>query len=226
MSKRLGSNLRIQRPWGSARNLVEIDALVYCCFSVQFEFVASLESSLAVQLAQDGVNRRDWLIARWLLSEDVDGCLAAWSPLFLESAVETVTFCIVGVQVGDRAGCGGVLSNEVGTIRAIFSGPTEVKGREFSVLIALKVALVSFLLSAWHGKVALVVGTDSNLVQKWVNDFSLCSWCWWPLLLEIKKLLRDVGRVQICYFPKLESGIAGALAVDGMYRTNMFKAWW
>ncbi|KAK8697627.1 hypothetical protein V6N13_113768 [Hibiscus sabdariffa] len=166
-----------------------------------------------------------WDNLRRLLSKKVDGCLVVRSPLILESAVETVNFSIVGVRVGDKAGCGGVLSNEAGTIRAIFLGPTEEKGREFSVLIALQVALESFLLSAWRGKAALVVRTDSKLVQNWVNDFSLCPWCWWPLLLEIKKLMKDVGSVQICYCPKMECGLAGVLVVDGSNRANMFKAW-
>ncbi|KAK8634084.1 hypothetical protein V6N13_014913 [Hibiscus sabdariffa] len=55
----------VQRPWGIARNLAEIDSLVCDCLSVHFQLADRMESSLAIHLAQDGINRRDWLMAWW-----------------------------------------------------------------------------------------------------------------------------------------------------------------
>ncbi|KAK8504823.1 hypothetical protein V6N12_033074 [Hibiscus sabdariffa] len=55
----------LKRLWGIARSFVEIDTLVCDCIYVQFESSASLQSSLTVKIAQDGVNRKDWLIAWW-----------------------------------------------------------------------------------------------------------------------------------------------------------------
>ncbi|KAK8994119.1 hypothetical protein V6N11_008325 [Hibiscus sabdariffa] len=49
----------LQRPWGIARSFAEIDTLVCDCTYVQLELAASLESSLMIKLAQDGVNRKD-----------------------------------------------------------------------------------------------------------------------------------------------------------------------
>ncbi|KAK8544310.1 hypothetical protein V6N13_034672 [Hibiscus sabdariffa] len=52
-------------PWGIVRNLAEIDSLVCDCLSVRFQLADRMESNLAVHLAQDGINKRDWLIAWW-----------------------------------------------------------------------------------------------------------------------------------------------------------------
>ncbi|KAK9045272.1 hypothetical protein V6N11_059159 [Hibiscus sabdariffa] len=162
-----------------------------------------------------------WADLRGLSTEGVAGGILSCVPRLSWY----VTFKIEGVRVGESAGCGDVLSNEVGIIRAIFSGPTEVKGREFTVLIAMKVALEIFLQSAWRSKAYLIIATDSNLVQRWVSNSFICPCYRWPLLLEIENLLRVVGSVQISFVPKTDFSLAGTLAIDGLNRTNMFKAW-
>ncbi|KAK8667906.1 hypothetical protein V6N13_105383 [Hibiscus sabdariffa] len=54
-----------QRPWGVARSKVEIDNLVCKCVVVHFKSVASQELAMAETLAQDGIDKRDWLIGWW-----------------------------------------------------------------------------------------------------------------------------------------------------------------
>ncbi|KAK8589604.1 hypothetical protein V6N12_023998 [Hibiscus sabdariffa] len=55
----------LKRSWGITRSFVEIDTSVCDCIYVQFESADLLQSSLTVKIAQDGVNRKDWLIAWW-----------------------------------------------------------------------------------------------------------------------------------------------------------------
>ncbi|KAK8564755.1 hypothetical protein V6N12_058338 [Hibiscus sabdariffa] len=47
--------LALQRSWGIARSFVEIDTLVYDCIYVQFEYAASLQSSLTVNSLKMGL---------------------------------------------------------------------------------------------------------------------------------------------------------------------------
>ncbi|KAK8606229.1 hypothetical protein V6N13_102983 [Hibiscus sabdariffa] len=49
-----------QRPWGVARSMVEIDKLVCECVTVHFRSVALQDLTMAVTLAQDGIDKRDW----------------------------------------------------------------------------------------------------------------------------------------------------------------------
>ncbi|KAK8663422.1 hypothetical protein V6N13_083242 [Hibiscus sabdariffa] len=55
----------LRRPWGIVGNFAEIDSLVCYCLFVRFQFADRMNSSLAAHFAQDGFNRKEWLIAWW-----------------------------------------------------------------------------------------------------------------------------------------------------------------
>ncbi|KAL4348781.1 hypothetical protein GQ457_17G018770 [Hibiscus cannabinus] len=63
----------------------------------------------------------------------------------LSSLSSLVRFSIDGVFLKNSAGCGGVLKNQNGKIKAIFSGPVNCVGLDFSRLSAIKSAMEIFI---------------------------------------------------------------------------------
>ncbi|KAL4379161.1 hypothetical protein GQ457_02G039260 [Hibiscus cannabinus] len=100
------------------------------------------------------------------------------------------------------------------------------KGTYFAKLSAVKIALEIFIEANWNGRAALLVELDSSLVVSWLNDISMRPWCWWPVLLEIDKLIRAIGNVQCCLVSRHNNIFAGCLARNGVHRRSVFKAWW
>ncbi|KAK8571792.1 hypothetical protein V6N12_027865 [Hibiscus sabdariffa] len=74
-----------QRPWGVARSMIEIDNLVCECVAVYFKSVALQELAMEVILAQNRIDKRDWLIAwcpiRPPSPSPIDNCLARITKL-------------------------------------------------------------------------------------------------------------------------------------------------
>ncbi|KAK8980855.1 hypothetical protein V6N11_047986 [Hibiscus sabdariffa] len=73
-------------------------------------------------------------------------------------------FNIGAAVVGHKVGCGGVLRDESGTFRALFSEPVEGANVNASRVLAIFHALELFCKTSWVGKFGLLVELDSRVV--------------------------------------------------------------
>ncbi|KAL4385576.1 hypothetical protein GQ457_15G025080 [Hibiscus cannabinus] len=60
-----GGLLFLQRPWGIAKHIAEIDSLICGCANVQFKSAENSNMAMVGSLAYDGLSRSTWLVAWW-----------------------------------------------------------------------------------------------------------------------------------------------------------------
>ncbi|KAL4354799.1 hypothetical protein GQ457_06G023210 [Hibiscus cannabinus] len=90
---------------------------------------------------------------------------AAWSP----PLTGFLKFNVDGAAKESKAGCGGILRNDTGILRALFSGPLEGHGVDFAELMAIRAALELFIEAGWMGKAGLIIESDSRVVLNWIK---------------------------------------------------------
>ncbi|KAK8623632.1 hypothetical protein V6N13_064999 [Hibiscus sabdariffa] len=71
-----------------------------------------------------------------------------------------IKFNVDGSFLLNRASCGGVLRNHKGDVIAIFSGPVECIGADYSELVAVRTAINFFKETNVLGKARLVIESD------------------------------------------------------------------
>lgn len=79
-------------------------------------------------------------------------------------------FNVDGVVYEDVVRGGGVLRDEDGVVRAIFTGPSEEKDADMAEVGAIKVALDLFSGMGWPINCPLLVEVGSNLVLNWLSE--------------------------------------------------------
>ncbi|KAL4301919.1 hypothetical protein GQ457_10G006200 [Hibiscus cannabinus] len=117
-------------------------------------------------------------------------------------------FLLMAFFLKNSAGCGGVLKNQNGEIKAIFSGLVNCVGLDFSRLSAIKSAMEIFIESDWMDKVELIIEV------------------WWKVFDDIDRLSRRIGHVKFVFNQSSYHGMEACLAKDGINRKSFFKAWW
>ncbi|KAK8973208.1 hypothetical protein V6N11_037808 [Hibiscus sabdariffa] len=104
-------------------------------------------------------------------------------------------FNVDGASKGEAACCGGVLRLEVGTVRALFSGPVKGSGSDFDELTAVKTSLEVFAEAEWSEAFHLVIETYSKVILNWLRDWQQRPWILWQILLEIDRMAKSIGNV-------------------------------
>ncbi|MBA0775907.1 hypothetical protein Gotri_010992 [Gossypium trilobum] len=78
-------------------------------------------------------------------------------------------FNVCGVVFEAKAGGGGVLRDEDGVARALFSGPSEAKDAKLAELKSIGVALELYEGMGWATCCPLLIEVGSNVVFKWLS---------------------------------------------------------
>ncbi|KAG8478991.1 hypothetical protein CXB51_028881 [Gossypium anomalum] len=145
-----------------------------------------------------------------------------WCP----PSVGWVKFNVYGVEIEAEVECGGVLRDSNGVARALFFGPFAVKDSFAAEVVAISMALDVFLAMGWKGKSSLIIEVGSIEVFSWVENKGSRSWLLYTFFKEIEIRLSRVGNVSFSKVDKHCNKMAFALAVAGLKRSGMFKAWW
>ncbi|KAL4323374.1 hypothetical protein GQ457_11G024740 [Hibiscus cannabinus] len=95
---------------------------------------------------------------------------AEWSPPMAEILKLNVDMA----AEENKAGCRGILRNEEGILRALFSGPIEGNGVDFAELMAIKASLELFFEPKWIDKVGDGLVKDGLLQKEFFK-----AWCSW-----------------------------------------------
>ncbi|KAA3478414.1 ankyrin repeat-containing protein [Gossypium australe] len=123
-------------------------------------------------------------------------------------------FNVCGIELEDRAGCGGVLRDMERVARAIFLGVVIANDAEEGEIGAVKIALEVFLAMNWKTNKSLFIEIGFETL---VNPNSFA---------EIKIAMMKVGNVVFTLTEKKGNDMAFSLAMAGVNRLQMFKAWW
>ncbi|KAL4346396.1 hypothetical protein GQ457_17G004770 [Hibiscus cannabinus] len=110
-----------------------------------------------------------------------------WNP----PAEGSMKFNVDGAFNLECAGCGGVLRNCNGDVRAMFAGPVEM-GAEYAELMAIRLALSIFIEANWVGKTFLLVESDSQVVINWIANMSSRPWRWWNIFEDLDADCRKI----------------------------------
>ncbi|MBA0866634.1 hypothetical protein Goshw_022979 [Gossypium schwendimanii] len=78
-------------------------------------------------------------------------------------------FNVCGVVFEAKAGGGGVLRDEDGEARALFSGPSKAKDAKLAELKSIGVALELYEGMGWATCCPLLIEVGSNVVFKWLS---------------------------------------------------------
>ncbi|KAE8720605.1 hypothetical protein F3Y22_tig00018833pilonHSYRG00010 [Hibiscus syriacus] len=151
-----------------------------------------------------------------VLKRDVFPCFSDWSP----RDDKVVIFSV------ERAGCDGVLHVSNGSIRAVFTNNVQVAALDHVKLGVVLLALKVFVEAGRVGVEKLVEKTDSMLVLNWIENLLHRPWKLWPACLEIDSLSKRIGKIKFSLIERNFSRMDAWLAVDGMSRSSLFKAWW
>ncbi|KAH1057306.1 hypothetical protein J1N35_035371 [Gossypium stocksii] len=131
-----------------------------------------------------------------------------------------------GMLIGVAVGCGGVLRDSDGVARALFSSLVEAKDSISAEMGASIIALDVFSAMGCKGKSSLIIEFGSNEVFYWFKNKGLKPWLLRPIFKEIEHKMVRVGNVSFSKADKNRNEMAYALAVVGIKRPAMFKAWW
>ncbi|KAL4284097.1 hypothetical protein GQ457_16G022540 [Hibiscus cannabinus] len=129
------------------------------------------------------------------------------------------------VEIG-KVGCGGILRDDSGLIRALFSGPVDGAYINVARLLAISYALDLFCEINWDGLFGLLVELESQVVLNWITKPNLRPWKWWHKLVSIDLLVKRAGLVEFKVVHRQSNALAFGLASDGASRDSFFKAWW
>ncbi|KAK9024655.1 hypothetical protein V6N11_004813 [Hibiscus sabdariffa] len=145
-----------------------------------------------------------------------------WCP----SITGWLKFNIGAAVKGPKVGCGGVLRDDSGSIRALFSGPVEGADMDVARILAISYALELFCEINWGGIFGLLVELDSQVVLNWITKPNHRPWKWWHKLVSVDLLIKRAGMVEFKIVHQQCNALAFGLARDGASRDSFFKAWW
>ncbi|KAH1039910.1 hypothetical protein J1N35_041653 [Gossypium stocksii] len=113
-----------------------------------------------------------------------------WRP----PPVGWLKFNVCGIEIEDRAGCGGVLRDMEGVGRAIFSGAIIADNAEEVETDVVKIALEVLLAMEWKSNVALIIKVGSSLVFSWCVNKAIRRWSIQSVFNEIKTVYVESGK--------------------------------
>lgn len=113
-----------------------------------------------------------------------------------------VKFNVNGVVNEDVARCGGVLRDEDGVARTLYSGLIATKELDSTEVQAIKNALDMYIGMGWKTKGPLIIEFGSNVVLKWLMNKVLSPWMLRILFTDIDK---SINRLVMSHFQWLSS---------------------
>ncbi|KAH1040319.1 hypothetical protein J1N35_042062 [Gossypium stocksii] len=128
-------------------------------------------------------------------------------------------FNVCGIELEDRAGCGGVLRNLEGVARAIFSSAVIANDTEEAKISAVKIALEVFLAMNWKSNESLFIELCSLLAFSWCVNKVLRPWSLQTALAEIEIAKMKVGNVVFSLADKKGNDMAFSLAMASVNQT-------
>ncbi|MBA0607998.1 hypothetical protein Godav_020250, partial [Gossypium davidsonii] len=134
-------------------------------------------------------------------------------------------FNVCGIANEDRAGCGGVLRDNEGVARALFSGSVTANDTNLAEIGAVMVALDVFLAMEWKLNDSLFIKLGSLVVFYWCANKSMRPWSLQATFTDIERDIEKVRNVVFSTEEKNGNEMASSLAVVGINREEMFKAW-
>ncbi|KAH1066613.1 hypothetical protein J1N35_031600, partial [Gossypium stocksii] len=137
-----------------------------------------------------------------------------------------VKFNVCEVVFEDDVGCGGVLRDLDGVARALFSGSTTAKDSFAAEVGAISIAFDMFTEMGWNGKSLLCIEVGSLEVSNWIENKGLRPWSLGSLFKDVEFRLSIIRNVSFSRDGNCGTNLAFALAVAGLKRQSMFKAWW
>ncbi|KAH1047038.1 hypothetical protein J1N35_037822 [Gossypium stocksii] len=134
-------------------------------------------------------------------------------------------FNVCGIANEERAVCGGVLRDKEGVTRALFSGSIAANDSNVAKIGAVKVALEGFLALSWKLNDSLYIELGSIVVFSWCANKLLRPWSLQAIFVGIERDIGKVGNVVFSMAEKNGNEMASSLAIVGINRVKMFKAW-
>ncbi|KAK5847239.1 hypothetical protein PVK06_003543 [Gossypium arboreum] len=194
-----------------------------------------------VQMA--GFRKRLWLIAIaaacWTIWLAINGLI--FDNRRMSVGISKIHFCNLLLEVPsswmvkihrqwvefeEKAGCGGILRDIEGPARALFSGAVVANITEEAEIEAVKIALDVFTAMNWKPKESLIIEVGSVVAFAWCVNKALRLWSLLSVFAEFESAILKVGTVVFSLADRKGNVLASSLAIAGVNRPQMFKAWW
>ncbi|WRX11383.1 Ribonuclease H domain - like 9 [Theobroma cacao] len=117
-------------------------------------------------------------------------------------------------------GIGGVLRNEKGMVKMLFSKTGDWDDANLTEMLAIQEALILFMVTGWCHPFGLIIETDSINVVTWVSKPLSSPWRLRNLVLKIKALLSKIPKWQIIHTPRSGNELADSLTKLGVERAT------
>ncbi|KAG8497545.1 hypothetical protein CXB51_008888 [Gossypium anomalum] len=131
-----------------------------------------------------------------------------------------------GVAFEGESGVGGVMRDEKGIVRALFSGPSVACDAKSAELGAIITAMDVFNDIGWKGSCSLIVEMGSREVFNWILEKSSRPWSQHPVFAELDRMRASTRKLTFTLAEAGGNEMADALASAGMSRPCLFRAWW
>ncbi|KAL4347004.1 hypothetical protein GQ457_17G015210 [Hibiscus cannabinus] len=129
-------------------------------------------------------------------------------------------FSVASLVAAEYSVCRGVLIPNGGNFRAIFSGPMPPSNPALVVLLAVRVALETFLDVGFADDFCLEVEVNSFLVLNWLNNPLQRPWNWWELFAEIVSIVFKLQEIRFLFVHDYGNSTSLWLAKEGIRRQN------
>ncbi|KAK5834456.1 hypothetical protein PVK06_018334 [Gossypium arboreum] len=130
------------------------------------------------------------------------------------------------IELENKAGCVGVLRDMEGVVRAIFSGVIFANNAEEAEIGVVKIALEVFIVMNWKPKEYLFIEVGSLVAFSWCVNKVSRPWLLHSVFADIERSMMKVGNIVFSLADRNGNGMAFSLAMAGVNRMEMFKAWW
>ncbi|KAG8497321.1 hypothetical protein CXB51_008519 [Gossypium anomalum] len=132
-------------------------------------------------------------------------------------------FNVSGTTSEGASGCGGMMRDAEGSIRALFSGPCDACDADTSELGAVITTLDIFIEFDWVGG-SLIVEMGSRVVYNWVLDKTRRPWSKQATFADLERRIACVGKISFSIANINGNEMAETLATAGMSKPCLFKA--
>ncbi|KAK5786901.1 hypothetical protein PVK06_041550 [Gossypium arboreum] len=102
---------------------------------------------------------------------------------------------VSGIVAKEATGCGGVLRDEEGTVRALFSGPCDAIDADAAKLGAIITMLDVIIEIGWRGSGLIIVEIGSVVAYKWLLNEDRRPWSQQTTFADMERRLACVGEV-------------------------------
>ncbi|KAK5840579.1 hypothetical protein PVK06_009482 [Gossypium arboreum] len=113
-----------------------------------------------------------------------------------------------------------------GIARRIFSGAVGTNVVEEAEIGVVKIALEMFASMNWKSSNSLVIELGSSVVFSWCINKELRPWTLHATFFDIETAKCKIGSIVFSLVDRNGNDMAFSLALAGVKRPQVFKAWW